>query len=388
MKLFYLLTLSSFCLNDPLCEPPYLKYKEINDSDLIQVHLISRHGARVSLHKPKNIPSNWTCHNKNIHAYNKNKSNLLNVHVSSGKSIFVGNCFAGQLVDSGNQGLTRLGKYIRSIYIEKLKFLPRRFKQSVLLFRTTSTHRTINSQMSFIEGLYPDHPDVIMNIADSTFDNWRNPASICPRLAKILAITKSNVNFTKEDIEVMEKASKLLGSTWRFNLDATVPAFCERNKLPRMIDRDYILKIQRIKAKETQVASSNESLFPLLFGYSMAEILNHMLNRISGNSSLRFIHWSAHDGNLNSALGYLGYIDEVWPTFGSYMLIELWKNHLSNSFYIVFRFNGKIIASKRFGNKYYVPFDEYYKFVKSHIPDLYKDCKFKFNKFIKNTFYS
>ncbi|KAH0788279.1 histidine acid phosphatase [Histomonas meleagridis] len=366
---------------DPLCEPPYPPYEEIESTNLIQVHVITRHGARTSLHIPKNVSNVWKCYNKNLRSYSYLHDFPIKINIGYGKSVSLGNCIIGQLIETGAEGLRKLGSYFRSIYVNQLKFIPSTYKRPVILFRTTWTHRTLNSQMNFIDGLYPNHKKVYIETADHDFDQWRNPENLCPNLGEKMSKAKSKVNFSDEDKAMMSQASKILGSTWRFNLDATVPVFCEDMKLPRPINRDYIIDIQRVKAQEAQQANADETVYPLSFGFSMSEILNHILNRINGNSTVRFIHWSAHDGNLNAALGYLGYINGMWPPFGSYLVIEVLKK--DNSFFVVFRFNGKIILSPRFGHQKLVPFEEFEKFVRGHVPDLHRDCKFDIEVFKK-----
>ena len=116
----------------------------------------------------------------------------------------------------------------------------------------------------------------------------------------------------------------------------------------------------------------------------MAELVNSMIDRINGKSKTRFIHWSAHDGNIFSFLGYLGTGSDLLPPYGSYIITELWKVRSTGQFYVRFIFNGKILNLPRFGHLNKVLFEDLVKFVKVHMPKLKEDCGFSPEKFKKS----
>jgi acid phosphatase len=133
-----------------------------------------------------------------------------------------------------------------------------------------------------------------------------------------------------------------------------------------------------------QFVYSHDSVFPLFFGFSAAEMLNEMIKRINGESRTKFIHWSAHDGNILAFLGFLGIRDGRWPPYGSYIIVEVWKSHSGrgkHGYFLQFRYNGKLLEIPRFSYRKDIPFHDFRKFIKNHVPKLEADCEFNRTKF-------
>lgn len=375
-----------FSFDQSFCEPKIKKYKSRKDADLIQVQLLTRHGARTPLHTSKTLKNIWTCSHTEISSITNKITRPLHVTNSFGKSLFLGNCQFGQLVDKGHDALTRLGIYIRDTYINKMKLLPTKFNPSLMFFRSTFSLRTLHSMMALAKGIYPNITEITIHTGDKQYDPWRRTSSLCPRLAEVMEeITKSD-EWKKANLDgnpdLTEKMKKIFGVKWDHTNDAATSARCEGFDLPPNITHKEIDRAVSLKARQRQFIFQHDSIFPLFFSFSIAEMLNEMIYRINGQSKYRFIHWSAHDGNILAFLGFLGYIDNKWPPYGSFIIVELWRyRNNDRKFFLQFRYNGNVLTVPRFNNSTDILFDDFRLFVIKHMPDMEKDCHFNISQF-------
>lgn len=276
---------------------------------------------------------------------------------------------------------------MRNIYVHEMKFLPSKFHPSVMKFRSTYTLRTVHSQMSLIRGMYPGNLTVTIETADKHYDPWRRASAICPKLKQ--AMEKLNGGSEWEalglgDPNITIPFSEILGTKWVHTNDAATSARCEGLPLPGNLTEKQIDDAVALKAKQMQFIYSHDMVFPLFFSFSAAEMLNEMLKRVSGASRTKFVHWSAHDGNIMAFLGFLGYSDGRWPPYGSYITCELWRFRKGKQFFVQFRYNGQLLKVPRFSFSRVIPLDDFKKFVKNHMPNMEEDCGFNTTKFKKS----
>lgn len=376
--LVLLVTISSRLLN--ICEPEFPTYEVLDDYDLVHVQVLTRHGLRSSLHvHNKEINHIWNC--KNIESKSFESSGRINVHVRHGKSVFLGDCFIGQLLGRGGDGLSRVGAHLRDIYITQMKFLPSDFTQSVVKFRTTATARTIHSQIHLVRGLYPNATRVNMQMADKQYDPWRRPDALCPRLVREISKWKKSEEFSSlTQPEFAALMSNATGASWDQVYDAVVPPYCDNITLPEIFDELTIERIAALKAQQMQFVFGHEDVYRHAFGFSAAELLNEMIDRINGETRTRFVHWSVHDGNINAFLGFYGHTTPSWPPFGSYIQIELVRNVKSGVFGVCCRYNGRIIRSEKFGNRKVVDLNVFRNYIEKVLPSL-EECDLNPNKY-------
>ena len=385
MSFFLFFLQFSFSFGEENCNPPYPPYEPIKNADLIQVQIITRHGARVPLHLPKTFSNVWECRNTEIRSISSDISHYSKIHVSFGKSIYNGNCHQGQLIENGTYQLNELGRYMREIYVKKLKFLPNNYEKTVK-FRTTQSHRTIHSQMNFARGLFPDSYDIPIEIADQNYDFWRNAATVCPSFSKMALLASKDYEQLDDDMtkdDFANEISRKLGVKWSSVNDVLTSALCEGYSIPENITMRDIDKAISLKTKQMQYVYKHDSVFRLAFAYSFGDIVNEMIKRINGESRTRFIHWSAHDGNILACLGYLGYSDGKWPSYGSYIVCELFRSRETKDYFVVFRFNGKIIKASRINDDDRVDFNLLRDYVGKNIPDLDGECGLNIKDFTK-----
>ena len=378
--IFFFFFIKSF--NKLWCEPELFNYKPLEDSDIILLQVITRHGARTPLHLSQVTDHLWKCNNTEYLLFKENNFNPFKIHIQYGKSLIGNNCIFGQLVDRGYIFLNKFGLHLKTIYIDYLKFLPIKMNLKTLSIRSTLTHRTINSAISLINGMYNNHPDLPIFTADKDLDPWRRSSLVCPNLKKridLMRESKEFLNYFAENNTIAKKAAISLNMKPKAAPDVAMASRCNGISLPPGTNDYYLDYAAILKAKQQEKLFSNETIFPLAFSIPMSEILNTMIERISGNSNIRFKLWSGHNGNILGFLGYLGISFDILPPYGSYILIELLKLKKTQKFILRFNYNGKFLSIPRFKNKEIIPFNDFYLFVKNHIPSL-EECGFDLEK--------
>ena len=413
------------------CEPPLLKNEPIPNYDLIQVHVITRHGARTPLHISKTLNQKWICNNTEFQALTQNKSNPSHIYVTYGKSLFLGDCHFGQLTGLGIQNLKKLGQHIKKIYSNDYKLIPTHYSEknsNFFYFRTTSTHRTFHSAMSFLDGLYPNHPPIEIEVADKMLDPWKKSSHICPKLKNMLEIVRDSPEFHNkfsQNVTLINHAniSKIIGVKDKTASDIILPSRCSSMKLPQKISTKTLDMVSYTKAQMQKYVYESENVWKLGFSYILTQMMNEFILKINGGRK-KFIYWSGHDGNIFAFLGY-GKVDyNLLPPFGSYVLAELWKKQSdfqsnsensqsnsenaqsksenaqsksenaqsksdnSNNYFIRFIYNGKPLILPRIYNNSLIPFDILSSFLKENMPDPEKDCGLIKSKFEKATVFS
>lgn len=366
------------------CMPKITEYLPRTDADLIQVQVVTRHGARTPLHLSKEISNIWECQNSELNSNTGVNTGPIHVSVSFGRSYFLGNCHFSQLLETGVEGLKEVGRYLRKVYVEKIKFLPSSYDSSVCYFRTTDTLRTIHSQMSLFRGLYPGTEKLEIHTADKIIDPWKQPVHLCPTIAKIqreLVGGSEWIEANLNDEVLMNETAEILGVKWSSVNDAVTSTLCRGYKLPSNMTEEKVDAAIKLKARQMQFLYSHDSFFPLYSSFTSAEMLNEMLLRVSGASRRRFIHWSAHDANVLGLLGFLGYSDDKWPPYGSFITIELFRFRRLQQFFVQFRYNGKLLRIPRFSYSRVIPLDDFTKFVRNFMPSLEEECGFNITSF-------
>lgn len=350
------------------------------------VQVLTRHGARTPLHITKSIPHIWECNQTEFQLFYDRASHPVKVHVSHGNSIFLGDCHVGQLLGRGSDALYRLGKHMRKIYVNSMKFLPTNFVSKTVNFRSTSTHRTLHSAMSFIDGLYPGNSLVTINVADKFIDPWRRGSAICPNLKKNIEMVRQSEDYRAKfasRIPVLAEAALAINAKTKSAPDIVMAARCDGQTLKTNVSESVFDRAALLKADQQKYVFAHPSVFPLMFSFAAGEIVNEMIARINGESFTKFIHWSAHDGNIFGYLGYLGSGSDKLPPYGSYIVTELWRTVDTGEFLVRVIFNGDPVKLNRLGGETTVGFSKFAGFVRDNMPDLIDDCNFNLQKFKK-----
>jgi acid phosphatase len=240
--------------------------------------------------------------------------------------------------------------------------------------------------MAFVKGLYPDGFEGEIWVADKSLDHWRKSSLICPKLKERIAEVREGAEYIRE-FEKGAAAMKTLGKLLKCKAgaapDIAMTTRCDGRSLGLNISEEMLDDAAFAKGGQQGWVYKDERVFPLMFSFSMSEIVNAMIGRLNGEDSVRFIHWSAHDGNILGFLGYLGLATDILPPYGSYVTTELWRCRRSGLLLVRFIYNGKVVQVPRMGGMKIVEFWRLVRFVRENMPDLKKDCGFRIEKFAK-----
>jgi acid phosphatase len=383
--MFWSVIFSFGCCFDKLwCQPPLLPYSPMSNSDLLMLQVVTRRSARTPLHVAATLPHIWRCNHTEFNLYDGAASGPTHVHVSFGSSLLRGGCHSGQLLGRGYDALVDVGRYFRGIYADRLKLLP-----TVVRFRSTSTHRTLHSAMSFIQGLYPGRVSSDIATADKSVDHWRKTASICPNLKEKLAGVRGSDGYRRAFANRTAAVSDVAAAVGSKHApDIVMTARCDGRGLESLGLSEEVLDAAALtKAAQQAYVYGDPEVARLVFSFAAGEIVNAMIARLNGDSPVRFIHWSAHDGNILAFLGYLGAHSTLLPPYGSFIATELWKCRDSGQLLVRFIFNGNVLAVPRLGNLKVVEFSQLLKFVREKMPDIVADCGFEMEKVAKGNLF-
>jgi acid phosphatase len=238
--------------------------------------------------------------------------------------------------------------------------------------------------MAMIKGLYPDRLDGEIHVADRSLDHWRKTSLVCPKLKKKISDVRASPEYVRvfgESAEAMKRIGAILNCKAGAAPDIAMTARCDGRAIGLDISEEALDRAAAAKAAQQAFVYMHETVYPLMFSFSMSEIVNAMIGRINGERGVKFIHWSAHDGNLLGFLGYLGIATEILPPYGSYITTELWKCRRSGRLVVRFIYNGRVVEVPRMGGMKIVEFGRLVRFVREKMPNLTTDCGFKLMKF-------
>jgi acid phosphatase len=326
----------------------------------------------------------WQCNATEFQLFGDRHSRPTRVHVTFGHSIFLGDCHFAQLIGRGAEALLRLGAYFRSIYVIRLKFLPTHFVSSAVRFRSTLTHRTVHSAMAMIKGLYPERFDGEIYVADKSLDHWRKSSLVCPRLKDRISELRESPEYVEAfsaGVEQLKRVGQILHCKSGTAPDIALTTRCDGRPLGLNLTEEALDSVAYVKAAQQSYVFRHSAIYPLMFSFSMSDIVNAMIGRLNGEDGVKFIHWSAHDGNILGFLGYLGVSAELQPPYGSYIVTELWKCRKSGQLLVRFIYNGRVLEVPRMGGMRVVEFRRLVHFVREKMPDLVTDCGFQVGKF-------
>ncbi|ORX72954.1 phosphoglycerate mutase-like protein [Linderina pennispora] len=244
--------------------PSASTYTAVPNAELELVQLVVRHGDRTPNAIIPHEDTTWTCDGVDedtyLHIANPSAKNttgsfkqVIEIPKWNGKfgfenQFYKGSCESGELTDKGKFQHFQLGSQLRSIYVDKLNFLPKKLYDSdIIHFRSTYVWRTKNSGESLIGNLYPGR-SIESNVAiplhtypQSIETMHENPAA-CPKIKTNLAQMTASAqyqNFLKDQAPLMKRLQDIMGmhtsdytTTWYVILDVLITRKCHGFKYP------------------------------------------------------------------------------------------------------------------------------------------------------------
>ncbi|KAI7862245.1 histidine phosphatase superfamily [Spinellus fusiger] len=255
-------------------------------------------------------------------------------------------CYYGQLTTMGRHSMNQLGARLRSIYVDKLGFLPDTMDKNIMHIRSTDYPRTQESVLQMVAGgLYPSHKRkagtaIELHIRDPREDTlFPNPN--CHKL-RVLAkeFSKRVSQICKEELKgiatrlkpYVEDVSLTSHPSVNGILDTLVAAKVHGFSLPEVVDDELLYAMEKVVVKEWFYGAMESPVMRRLgMGRLLGELRDAMVNRATGQdkgtaeADRRLAVYSGHDTTIAPLLILLNGFDERWPPFGSSLIFELFQ---------------------------------------------------------------
>jgi len=300
--------------------------------------------------------------------------------------------YQGELTSAGLRQHYLLGKEMRKKYIDKLGFLSQTFNHNEVYVRSTDSNRTIMSVQSHLLGLYPlgvgpkfpdDYPlnvavppyqaqydiqalgfDVLpgnyqpipVHVVEKSQDFLLTCYDACPNYEDLKKAQKETDEYKSLDEKfqpILQKATKVFNISKALDLSKlgtiTSDVYCdifENNPLPEGLTQELLTNMTLLKSLEVQyvdVGSDDER--KLISTPFFSTVQSYFKLKISGDSSLKYVIFSAHDTTLQPFMATLNLtswnciLDQLegaaqtkencvpgYPAFATQILFELYSN--------------------------------------------------------------
>jgi len=379
--------------------PSLKNYKSIDGFTLKSVQIVTRHGDRTPITVVKNNEDvTWQCNAPNEYVSvsepnsdltylefidSETDPDFINPFIK--KTLWKGSCFPGQLTQKGSEQHVQLGKALREIYVDKLKFIDEQ-SLSDLYVRSTNVLRTQLSVRSLLKGLMPNRTEAItIHTVPKEIETFQINSKACPILKDIEEKLKNEdpwKEYIQRNLLLTKTLDQYLGYSlnknneknenygYEYYVDTYLARACHNMELP-CIEGNCDYNTEMI----TQINNNGDFEYEFLYskgenskkyltagiGYALKEIIRNMEKVIGGKPFSRnnsnvptFYIYSAHDDSVGPIMGALGIEPMEWPPYASNLIFELWKkdddkSHVDsydfNDYMVRVIYNGKIIKT-------------------------------------------
>ncbi|KAG2034004.1 histidine phosphatase superfamily [Suillus americanus] len=326
--------------------------------DLEQVHIYVRHGERTPVRvrmsdPPASIPADWQMCNtaKHFHETVAGHSPTIDdglwyknvVENRYGKTA-EGLCLLGELTDIGKKSTYSFGAALRSLYVDRLKFLPPKLEdEHSTYFRSTNIARTIESMQHIVHGVYPPSacaPGMIPSIIirNGIDENIVSNTLACRRLALLeLQFAEAAAAVWNSRLEPLDKkVSKYIGGRpLRLDgnprasgiLDTVRSAAAHGFRVPPEFMDDNVIGLIEAAVTAEWFDIKSEDGRRLGMGRLLADASEKMQRKIQPHSKdpTKLLVHTTHDSTLAALLCTFDVFDDKWPPFTSSVTFELFR---------------------------------------------------------------
>ncbi|KAJ2163125.1 hypothetical protein GGF46_000054 [Coemansia sp. RSA 552] len=383
------------------CDPGYpsaSSYTAVPDATLELVQAVVRHGDRTPIRLiADDSDTSWACsdveENIYLHARDEPARNTTgtvrqvieipkwNQEYGFSNQAWQGTCEAGQLTDHGKRQHNMLGTQLRSIYVDKLGYLPAKLNGTDEVYvRTTFVWRTKNSAESLLGGLWPGRgvgpeDSIPLHSYPQRIETMSANTIACPRLLSLedeISKTEGFQKFLREQGPLMSKLMEAFGvdgpewtTGWDRYFDVLNARTCHKQNLPcRRAQDTGKATAECATPEDTRQVTRNsnyewaykyrdspqsQNLTRLTIGSFAGTLREQIEGRIAGKTgNLKFALYSGHDTTVWPLLTVLGASnrENLWPPYASNLIIELWRKH-DNSRVVRVLFNGHVLQVKK-----------------------------------------
>ncbi|KAJ7136013.1 histidine phosphatase superfamily [Mycena epipterygia] len=321
------------------------------DLTLEQVHVYVRHGERtpVGIRLASFIPEHWVMCKTGRQVQNPDDIGgtlrIRRVVERKDGAATEGLCLLGALTDIGRQSTFNYGAALRSLYIDRLGFLPDILqKRGEVYFRSTNMPRTIESLEQVIYGLYPTpkcNPSAVptLLLRNGRDENLLGNTMTCKRLEYLqIGFAQAAAAAYNQTLEPLDKhLSKYLdGRPIRVDgkprasgvMDTIRAAIAQGVKVPPEFEEKAIVDvIEHAVVNEWFAGYKTQEVRRLGMGPLLADLSQKMQQKVErgADDPLKILVHSTHDTALAALCSTLDVFDEKWPAFTASITFELFK---------------------------------------------------------------
>ncbi|KAJ3041259.1 hypothetical protein HDV00_009652 [Rhizophlyctis rosea] len=262
-----------------------------------------------------------------------------------------GQCFLGQLTDLGKGTMRRTGENLRSLYVDRLKFLSPQLDNTTIKdvsIRSTDYARTIESVQHLLDGLWPlqkrdaEGVDVSISVRPLADENM-HPASDCASLNLATKQFRQAVqNATAPETTRLLRKYKHLGADETKNIlrqihrlyDLSTCMHAHGLGLPKGVTLDDVREMERITTDQWwMIYDKNEDLARLGIGRFLKNLKDQMMDAVEGRKGkVKLGLFSGHDSTVGPVLSAFKAFDGQYPDFAAMVNIELFEPAAPPSF--------------------------------------------------------
>ncbi|KAJ7755374.1 histidine phosphatase superfamily [Mycena maculata] len=320
------------------------------DLQLEQVHVYVRHGERtpVGIRLAPFIPEHWimckTGHQRRNHEDLEEILRTRRVVERRDGIATEGLCLLGELTDIGRQSTFNYGSALRSLYVDRLGFLPDFLQiRGEAYFRSTNMPRTIESLEQIIHGLYPKtkcNPSAVptLLLRNGRDENLLGNTMSCKRLEYLqIGFAQAAAAAYNQTLEPLDKhVSKYLdGRPIRIDgkprasgvLDTVRAAIAHGVKVPPEFEEKAIVDVIEQAVVNEWFADKTQEVRRLGMGPLLSDLSQKMHHKAERGAEdpLKILVHSTHDTALAAMCSTLDVFDDKWPAFTASITFELFK---------------------------------------------------------------
>jgi len=370
------------------------------DMTLVQLHLITRHGARVPFGTEQipNNRANWSCFLRPLGTTTVSESDsvpvpgvLYRTKYIPNRETLQGNCAQGQLTAVGGKQHLLLGTKFREVYIEQLGFLDKNLTLKQLYVRSSDSPRTRQSAINFLTGLYPpvtpsnSSTALDLNTLESEVETLM-VSNHCPKLVQLCNEVQQTDQW-KAKVVSMNSLAAYLQKTWNSSSLPWWPGIwgnlesrqAENISYPIGITPEIRSQITAFVNWEITQMYSDKQRQILGIGRFLAELVQPMQSLVKNADNVtspKFYFYSAHDTTIALVLSSLEAFDGQWPGFASNLAFELWNYSNSSAYNVRMLYNGNVVKLPACDFAEFCSFTRFSSWIQQFIPTNWqKQCE-------------
>ncbi|OHT00604.1 hypothetical protein TRFO_32722 [Tritrichomonas foetus] len=359
LMILFFLFLSSFAHQFDFCNSEYEADPIPEGYNLIHTTIIFKHGHHAPVDKIPEAEVTWNCTSDNWlfpggNALNDELqfSKKFRIKPISYQSFLLGNCRAGELLETGMKQMSKLAEFLKKTYSN---IIPDHFKKRALSFRSTYTNRCLTCIQILAHHLFPGDEPIDVFVANEELESLVPNSYLCPSLGALYdEQTNKNSSFSKHLKQYDDQLSLIKNESnfsavphWVRMAEYLVTTKCANISYPGAFNDKFLNESADLLMTFFNHSINNDNGKKYASGILMSEIYLGMRDYLSGKSDTQFVLICGHTLTFTSLLSALNKT-LTWQSYGAYMAFDLLQKN--DELLIRTVLNGKTIANFMFSD--------------------------------------